>query len=89
MSNKNQLTEANGGKKNFFQKVANFAIKVSKGLARSFRDMIAELKKVTWPSKQDLINYTIVVLAFMFVLIVIIGIEDWISAAIVGLITNR
>ena len=34
----------------------------------SFKDMYSELKKVTWPTRKEMINYTLVVLAFMLVM---------------------
>ena len=36
----------------------------------------AELKKVAWPSKPDLINYSIVVIAFVVVLAIVVGLLD-------------
>ena len=50
--------------------------------------MYSELKKVTWPTKQELINYTLVTLAFMAVFVVVIGVQDSISAALVRWLTN-
>ncbi|MBQ8081937.1 MAG: preprotein translocase subunit SecE [Clostridia bacterium] len=38
--------------------------------------MYHELKKVTWPSKKDVINYTLIVLAFMVFMGVVIGLLD-------------
>ncbi|NLB38670.1 MAG: preprotein translocase subunit SecE [Clostridiales bacterium] len=38
--------------------------------------MWRELKKVTWPSRADLINYTLIVLAFMIFMGVVIGLLD-------------
>ena len=38
--------------------------------------MVAELKKVAWPSKKDLINYSIVVIAFVVVLAIVVGLLD-------------
>ena len=54
----------------------------------SFKDMYSELKKVTWPTRQEMINYTLVVLAFMLVMGVVIGLLDggaaWLVSAIIG-----
>lgn len=54
----------------------------------SFKDMFAELKKVTWPTRKEMINYTLVVLAFMLVMGVVIGLLDggaaWLVSAIIG-----
>lgn len=58
------------------------------GIARAFRDMVAELKKVTWASRQDLINYSVVVLLFMLFMGIVIGLFDggasWLVRLIVG-----
>ena len=45
--------------------------------------MVAELKKVAWPSKKDLINYSIVVLGFVVGLALIVGLLDTASSVVV------
>ena len=54
----------------------------------SFKDMYSELKKVTWPTRKEMINYTLVVLAFMLVMGGVIGLLDggaaWLVSAIIG-----
>jgi preprotein translocase subunit SecE len=42
-----------------------------------FKQVIAELKKVTRPTYKELLNYTGVVLAFVVVVMVIISLLDW------------
>lgn len=42
-----------------------------------FKDMITEMKKVTWPTWPDLRNYTLTVLGFVFVSAIIIGAMDF------------
>ena len=42
-------------------------------VARPFRNMWHELRKVTWPTKQDLIQYSLIVLAFLAFMGVVIG----------------
>ena len=42
----------------------------------SFKNMAFELKKVTWPTRSELINYSLVVLVFMVAMAIIIGIID-------------
>ena len=37
------------------------------GIRRSFRNVIAELKKVNWPNRKELTTYTIVVIATVIV----------------------
>ena len=73
---------------NFFQKFIRFFKNLGLRIGGSFKDMYAELKKVTWPTRKELINYTLVVLAFMLVMGVIIGLLDggaaWLVSVIIG-----
>ncbi len=41
-----------------------------------FRDMGAELKKATWPTKQELARYTGIVILFICVFAVVVGLMD-------------
>lgn len=43
---------------------------------RYFKEVGAELKKVTWPTRQELVKYTGVVLVFIAVFAVVIGAMD-------------
>ena len=69
-------------KPSFFQRVGNFF----KGIGRYFKNMWHELKKVTWPTKKDVLNYSLVVFAFMVVMGIIIGVIDFGSGELVKLI---
>ena len=71
-------------KPGFFERIANFF----KGIGRSFKNMFHELKKVAWPTKKDIINYSLVVFAFMLVMTVIIGVFDLGAGALVDLIVR-
>jgi preprotein translocase subunit SecE len=51
--------------------------KVRKSPARFIKDIISELKKVTWPSAKDLIKYSGAVLAFILVIAIIVGLMDF------------
>ena len=81
-------TNTEGKKSNWLTKVwsvcKNFVLRI----ARSFKEMYAELKKVTWPQRGDLINTTLVVLAFMLAMGVVIFLIDAGSSALVQLITQ-
>lgn len=44
--------------------------------ARFFKDIFAELKKVTWPTRKDLISATLAVIAFIVIMGVITGLFD-------------
>ena len=42
-----------------------------------FQQVIGELKKVTRPTYKELVNYTIVVLGFVVVVMIVISLLDW------------
>ncbi len=51
---------------------SNSAVQQRGGLGKFFRGVKAELKKVVWPTKKDMINYTVVVfLATIFIAFII------------------
>ena len=54
-----------------------------------YREIRAEMRKVSWPSKDEVIGNTVVVLATVAVLAVLIGIEDGILAQIVKIVFVR
>ena len=75
-------------KPNFFTRVINWFKAAPKKIGVAFKNMWSELKKVTWPSKQELINYSLVVFAFMIVMAIVIGLFDAGAGAVVKLITR-
>ena len=46
------------------------------GIRRSFRNVVAELKKVNWPNRKELTTYTIVVIATVIIVSLIIFLWD-------------
>ncbi len=74
------------GKVSFWTKTVNFFKKLPGTIARPFKNMWRELKKVTWPTRQDLINYTLIVLAFLVFMGVVIGLLDLGSVALINAI---
>ena len=71
-------------------KILNWFKTLPQRIAKPFRNMYYELKKVTWPSKERLISYSIIVLAFMLVMGVVIGLLDMgASAAVRSLIPKN
>ena len=66
-------------------KVANFFKNLWPNIKRPFVNMWHELRKVTWPTKQDLIQYSLIVLAFLAFMGVVIGLLDLGSTALVNL----
>ena len=61
------------GKPSFLRKVGLWCQRV---FWLSFKNMWAELKKVSWPSRKELTNYSIVVLSFMVLMAIVIGLLD-------------
>lgn len=63
--------------------------KKRKSPARFFKDIVSELKKVTWPSGKELMKYTGAVLAFIIVLAIIVGLMDLGLTSLFGLVLNK
>jgi preprotein translocase subunit SecE len=61
--------------------------KRSGGIKKFFRGVVSELKKVTWPSRKELMNTTMVVLAFILIFSVVVGIIDLGLGKLLELIT--
>ena len=74
----------NAEKKGFFKRVGGFFV----GIGRKFKEMFFELKKVTWPTKKDMINYSAVVLVFMVIMAIIIGVIDLGAGKLVELLVS-
>lgn len=55
----------------------------------SFKNMASELKKVSWPSRKDLVNYSIVVISFMVLMAVVIGLLDLGTSALLKAIIKQ
>lgn len=72
----------------FLGKIAKFFTTLPARIARPFKNMWRELKKVTWPNRKDLLNYTLIVLAFMVFMGVVIGLLDLGSGRLISLIAG-
>ena len=70
----------------FLDKVVQFFVRLPKRLAQPFKNIWRELKKVTWPTRKDLLNYTLIVLAFMVFMGVVIGLLDLGSSRLIALL---
>jgi len=57
-------------------KILNWFKTLPQRIAKPFKNMWYELKKVTWPSKEKLIAYSVVVLLFMLFMGIVIGLLD-------------
>jgi preprotein translocase subunit SecE len=54
-----------------------------------FRGVVSELKKVSWPSRKELTNYTIIVIVFILLFAVAVGVVDLGLGQLLELITMR
>ncbi len=67
----------------------SFLTRMVEPLARYFRETRAELRKVSWPSRDEAWNLTLIVLAATTVMALILGAGDFVFAEIVrGVVTN-
>ena len=55
---------------------SNSAVQQRGGFGKFFRGVKAELKKVVWPTKKELINYTIVVFLVTIFIALVIAVLD-------------
>ena len=83
-----EKTVATGKKESFFGKVISFFKNFPSMIAKPFKNMWHELRKVTWPSKKDLITYSTVVVIFMVFMAVVIGLLDLGSGALISLLSK-
>ena len=68
---------ANSEKPNFFQ-----------GIKRWFKETAGELRKVSWPSREEALSLTRIVLIVTVILAAVLGVFDFIFARLVGLLVN-
>ena len=76
--------ENKNAKPSFGTRFVNFF----KGIGKSVKNMYHELKKVTWPTRKELLNYSVVVFVFLIVMGVIIGVIDTGAGALINLIVK-
>ena len=67
-------------------KILNWFKNLPKRISKPFKNMFHELKKVTWPSKEKLIAYSIIVLVFMLFMGIVIGLLDMGASALVRML---
>jgi preprotein translocase subunit SecE len=54
--------------------------------AQFFREVKVELQKVTFPTRQETVGSTVVVLVLTFILATYLGLSDWVLARIVQML---
>lgn len=70
------------------EKIANFFRYLPRRIVQPFKNMWRELKKVTWPSRQDLISYTLIVIGFMVFMGLVIGLLDMGASKLIALMVG-
>jgi len=60
-----------------------------RSIAVFYRQVVAELRKVIWPSRKDLVTYTTVVLVFVVMMVLIVSTFDFLfSQAVLQVFGN-
>jgi preprotein translocase subunit SecE len=77
---------AKGKKPNFFVRFGRGFLNFFKKIGLAFKNMWHELQKVTWPTRDKLINYIVIVVLAVVFLMVIIGLLDMGASALVNLL---
>ena len=65
---------------------SNSAVQQRGGFGKFFRGVKAELKKVVWPTRKELINYTIVVILVTIFIALLIYVFDAIFAQLINML---
>ena len=65
-----------------------FIKKIPSKVAKFFRDVVRELKKVTWPTRKALLSYTLVVIVTIIIFSAILGLFDFIFLQAIELLIN-
>ena len=76
----------NKGKESWLVRTGRWFKRLPNRIATPFKNTWHELKKVTWPTKKDLINYSIIVVVFMVAMAVVIGLLDMGATALINLL---
>jgi len=66
--------------------LAKAAAKKDNFIIKYFKETRAELRKVNWPSRQEALNLTLIVVAFTVFMAALLGIIDYIFARVFALI---
>ena len=62
--------------------------KKENALARWWRETIGELRKVAWPSRQDTVRLTEIVLLVMLIMGSVLGLLDWLFSRLIALLVS-
>ena len=76
-------------KPNFLVRFGKGCVGLVKKIGTAFKNMWRELRKVTWPSREKLVNYSVIVVVFIAFMMVIIGLLDLGASQLVNLIMTK
>lgn len=66
--------------------MAMASVKKDNFIIRYLKETRAELRKVNWPTRQEALNLTLIVVAFTVFMAALLGIIDYLFAWVFGLI---
>jgi preprotein translocase subunit SecE len=66
--------------------LAKASAKKDNVIVKYLKETRAELRKVSWPTRQEALNLTLIVVAFTVFMAALLGIIDYIFALVFGLI---
>ena len=69
-------------------KKPNVLVRAVRGIAKWFREMKSELKKVVWPKGKQLVNNTLIVLAAVLIVGIIVCVFDFLAGKGLGLLQD-
>ena len=75
-------------KENFFVRFGKGFVEFFAKIGTAFKNMWHELKKVTWPTREKLVNYSVIVVLFMLFMMIIIGLLDMGASKLVDTIMS-
>ena len=68
------------------EKKANIFVRTGKKIGGFFKGIFSELKKVSWPSRKQVVNNTASVLVFCFVVGLVIWLADFFFKFVISLL---
>ena len=68
------------------EKKANIFVRTGKKIGGFFKGIFSELKKVSWPSRKQVVNNTASVLVFCFVVGLVIWLADFFFKFVINLL---
>jgi preprotein translocase subunit SecE len=67
---------------------AQQAVKEPNFIVRYYRETVGELRKVVWPTREEALRLTGIVLFVIFVTAVVLGAFDWLFAQLFKVLVN-